>query len=98
MNKESCLFCLRMSYIKWYISPMTTAKVFKNGRSQAIRLPKKFRVKSSEVYLKRVPEGFVVLERDPWDICVEACQDLSDEFMKKRVQPLQKRRNWGRGQ
>jgi len=77
---------------------MTTAKVFKNGRSQAIRLPKKFRVKSSEVYLKRVPEGFVVLERDPWDICVEACQDLSEDFMKKRVQPLQKRRNWGRGQ
>jgi antitoxin VapB len=40
---------------------MTIAKVFKNGRSQAIRLPKEFRVKSSEVHLKRVPEGFIVM-------------------------------------
>ena len=75
---------------------MTTAKVFKNGRSQAIRLPKEFRVKGSEVYLKKVPEGFVVLERDPWEICLEACQELSDDFMGKRIQPPQQKRNWGR--
>ena len=75
---------------------MTTAKVFKNGRSQAIRLPKEFRVKGSEVYLKKVPEGFVVLERDPWEICLEACQELSDDFMRKRIQPPQQKRNWGR--
>jgi antitoxin VapB len=61
---------------------MTTAKVFKNGRSQAIRLPKEFRVKSNEVYLKRVPGGFIVLERDPWEICLEASQELPDDFMK----------------
>jgi antitoxin VapB len=75
---------------------MTTAKVFKNGRSQAIRLPKEFRVKSSEVYLKKVDEGFVVMEKDPWEVCREACQELSDDFMKKRIQPPQQERNWGR--
>ena len=75
---------------------MTTAKVFKNGRSQAIRLPKEFRVKSSEVYLKKVRDGFMVMERDPWEICREACQDLSDNFMRTRVQPPQQRRNWQR--
>ena len=75
---------------------MTTAKVFKNGRSQAIRLPKEFRVKRSEVYLKKVREGFVVMERDPWEICREACQELSDDFMEKRVQPPQQKRKWGR--
>ena len=75
---------------------MTTAKVFKNGRSQAIRLPKEFRVRSPEVYLKKVQEGFVVMERDPWEICHQACQDLSDNFMKKRVQPPEQKRKWGR--
>jgi antitoxin VapB len=62
---------------------MTIAKVFQNGRSQAIRLPKEFRVKSSEVHLKRVPEGFIVMERDPWEICLEACQALPDDFMEE---------------
>jgi len=75
---------------------MTTAKVFKNGRSQAIRLPKEFRVKTSEVYLKKIRDGFIVMERDPWEICLEACQLLSDGFMKKRIQPPQQRRNWER--
>ena len=75
---------------------MTTAKVFKNGRSQAIRLPKEFRVKGSEVYLKKIPEGFLVLERDPWEVCFEACQELSDNFMKKRVQPPSQKRDWWR--
>ena len=36
---------------------MIVAKVFKNGRSQAIRLPKEFRVNTSEVYLKRYRRG-----------------------------------------
>jgi antitoxin VapB len=74
---------------------MTTAKVFKNGRSQAIRLPRDFRVQGTEVYLKKVREGFIVMERDPWEICREACQELSDDFMKKRTQPSQQRRIWG---
>ena len=77
---------------------MTTAKVFKNGRSQAIRLPKEFRVKSSEVHLKRVPGGFIVMERDPWEICLEACQALPDDFMKDgRQQTPAQDRDWGHG-
>ena len=77
---------------------MTTAKVFKNGRSQAIRLPKEFRVKSSEVHLKRVPGGFIVMERDPWEICLEACQALPDDFMKdgRQQRPAQER-DWAHG-
>ena len=78
---------------------MTIAKVFKNGRSQAIRVPKEFRVKSNEVYLKRVPGGFVVMERDPWEICFEACQALSDDFMKEgRQQMPAQDRDWAHGE
>lgn len=58
------------------------AKVFMNGRSQAIRLPKDFRVSGTEVVLQRLPEGILITERDPWDACEEACQGLSDSFFK----------------
>ena len=50
---------------------MYKAKVFKNGRSQAIRLPKEFRVDAAEVYLKKTPEGFLVIARDRWEIFFE---------------------------
>jgi antitoxin VapB len=74
-----------------------TAKVFKNGRSQAIRLPKEFRVSAAEVYLKRMPEGFLVIPRDPWEVFLEGVEELSDEFMAEgRQQPEGQTRNWQR--
>jgi antitoxin VapB len=75
---------------------MHTAKVFKNGRSQAIRLPKEFRVETEEVYLKKTPEGFLVVPRDPWEIFFEGVEELSDDFMAGgRKQPEAEQRNWG---
>jgi len=62
-----------------------------NGRSQAIRLPKEFCVATDEVFLKKTPEGFLVVERNPWEVCIEACQELPDDFMAERVQPAQQR-------
>lgn len=38
-----------------------TAKLFRNGRSQAVRLPKKFRFEGDEVRIRKVPQG-VLLE------------------------------------
>ncbi len=74
---------------------MQTAKVFRNGRSQAIRLPKNFRVDSDEVYLKKTPEGFLVIPRDPWEIFFEGVEELSDEFMAGgRIQPEPEQRKW----
>ena len=60
---------------------MVTAKVFQNGRSQAIRLPKEFRVASDEVYLKKTPEGFLVIAKDPWELFREGIAELSGDFM-----------------
>ena len=69
--------------IKWYIRSMTgTAKVFQNGRSQAIRLPKEFRVAGAEVRLTRVPGGILISEADPWDRFVEGCRDLPEEMFE----------------
>jgi antitoxin VapB len=76
-------------------SDVQTAKVFKNGRSQAIRLPKEFRVNAGEVYLKRTPEGFLVVPRDPWEVFLEGVEELSDEFMAEgRQEPEAQTRNW----
>lgn len=67
---------------------MAVGKVFKTGRSQAIRLPKEFRVSTAEVRLKRTAEGFLVITKDPWAVFFEGVAALSDDFMSEgRVQP-----------
>jgi antitoxin VapB len=74
---------------------MQTAKVFQNGRSQAIRLPKEFRVDTEEVYLKKTAHGFLVIARDPWEVFFEGTQELSDDFMSHgRRQPKPQKRKW----
>jgi antitoxin VapB len=67
---------------------MAVAKVFRTGRSQAIRLPKEFRVDADTVHLKRTAEGFLVITREPWEIFFEGVEQLSDEFLAwELVQP-----------
>jgi antitoxin VapB len=67
---------------------MAVARVFRTGRSQAIRLPKEFRVETDTVHLKRTSEGFLVITRDPWEIFFEGIEQLSDKFFSsERVQP-----------
>ena len=67
---------------------MAVAKVFKTGRSQAIRLTKEFRVDVDTVHLKRTDEGFLVITKEPWDVFFEGVEQLSDRFMGGgRVQP-----------
>jgi len=67
---------------------MDTAKLFENGRSQAVRLPKEYAFVGDEVYIKRVG-GMVVLipKDDPWKPFRESLDKFSDDFMQKpRVQ------------
>jgi antitoxin VapB len=66
---------------------MTTAAVFKSGRSQAVRLPKKYRFHGREVYVQRTPDGLLLTEKDPWDLFSEGVTELSAGFMATRVQP-----------
>ncbi len=75
-----------------------TAKVFRNGRSQAVRLPAEYRFDSSEVYIRRDPEtGDVVLSRRPesWDDFFELADSIGvpSDFMSERGDaPPQKRK------
>ena len=74
---------------------LTTAKLFQNGQSQAVRLPKEFRFNNlKEVFIKKV-NGMVILipksNKNVWDTMYDNLDDFSDDFMKKRTQLAQKR-------
>lgn len=66
---------------------MTTAAVFQSGRSQAIRLPKKYRFRGRQVYVQPTPDGLLLTERPPWDLFAEGVAELSEDFLAVRVQP-----------
>jgi len=67
---------------------MKTAKLFKNGESQAVRLPKEFRFEGSEVYIKRVGDAVVLLpSARSWDTLVGSLEKFPDDFLESRDQP-----------
>lgn len=72
---------------------MNTAKIFKSGNSQAVRLPKEFQFKGNEVYVKRVGRDIILTAKDdPWGSLMDSLDRFSDDFMSERVQlPLESR-------
>jgi virulence-associated protein VagC len=63
---------------------MVPARVIQIGRNQAIQLSKNFRVNGKKVYLKKTPNGvLLVIERDPWELFSEGAAELSSQFMAK---------------
>jgi len=61
---------------------ITTAKLFMNGASQAVRLPKEFRFEGDEVCIKRVGAAVVLFEKGKaWDLMEAAIGQFSDDFM-----------------
>ena len=77
---------------------LRTAKLFRNGRSQAVRLPAEYRFESSEVYIRRDPaSGDVILSRRPesWQDFFELMKtiDVPQDFLADRQDaPPQKRK------
>jgi antitoxin VapB len=72
---------------------MKKAKIFQNGQSQAVRLPKEFRFKGKEVFAKKVGDGVLLLPADgPWDILRHSLDLFSDDFMTERNQPKEQKR------
>ena len=71
------------------------AKIFKNGQSQAVRLPKEFRFENQEeLFVKKVQNGIILLaknDKSVWDNMFDRLDEFSDDFMQNRVQPKQNR-------
>lgn len=68
------------------------AKLFKNGSSQAVRLPREFRFKGDKVRIRRVGNSnSVILEPvvEDVDVWLDALRSIpaDPDFMKHRNQP-----------
>lgn len=75
-----------------------TAKLFMNGRSQAVRLPANYRFDCDEVYIRRDPEtGGVLISKKPgsWEGFFSMLDntDIPDDFMKERDNDLSQDRD-----
>ncbi len=72
---------------------MQTAKIFTNGRSQAIRLPKEFRFSGDDVYINKIGKIVILIPKDdPWSVLANSLDQFSDDFMEDRNQPFQNNR------
>lgn len=67
---------------------MATARVFRSGNSQAVRLPKEFRLKGPEVEIFRRGDEIVLREKAAgMKRAVELIQRLSDDFLQELDDP-----------
>ena len=73
---------------------MKTAKLFKNGRSQAVRLPKEFRFEGNEVFIKRTAQGVLLVPKTTsiWSIWEKNLKKYDEGFMPNREQPEHQKR------
>ncbi len=62
---------------------MMTAKVFENGRSQAVRLPKECRFNTDEVAVNRIGDIVLLMPKtNKWSSFMQAIDMFSDDFMQ----------------
>ena len=72
---------------------MKTAKLFQNGQSQAVRLPKEFRFEGDAVFIKKSGSAVVLIPRvNSWDTLIDSLDKFSDDYMTERNQPAQQKR------
>ncbi len=66
---------------------MDVAKIFENGRSQAVRLPKEYRFKDSEVFVKRINDIVLLIPKDTiWKTFESSLDYFSEDFLSTRNQ------------
>ena len=73
---------------------MEIAKVFTNGGSQAVRLPKGCRFEGDEVLANRIGKVVILMPKDdPWTSMLQGLDMFSDDFLKDGIEtlPLQER-------
>jgi antitoxin VapB len=61
---------------------MQTAKLFINGRSQAVRLPKEYKFAGNDVIIKKVGEAVILIPHNKsWEVFLHGLEGFSDDFM-----------------
>ncbi len=73
-----------------------TAKIFMNGRSQAVRLPKEYRFDTDEVYITKQGSSVIISEKRPtWDEFFDSKSVFGDDFLKDRSDVKPQERDFG---
>jgi len=63
---------------------MQTARLFLNGRSQAVRLPKEYQFVGENVYIQRMGEAVILFPVDKqWEVFLHGLNSFSDDFMSE---------------
>lgn len=63
---------------------METAKIFENGRSQAVRLPKEYRFDANEVLINKVGDIVMLIPKESeWAGLFESLSMFTDDFMSE---------------
>lgn len=62
---------------------MMTAKIFENGRSQAVRLPKECRFNTDEVAVNKIGDIVILTPKtNKWNSFMQAVDMFSEDFME----------------
>lgn len=69
------------------------AKIFMNGRSQAVRLPKEYRFECEEVFVRKLGDSVIlsVTEAD-WDAFFDEPTAFDEDFLSERDDALPQER------
>ena len=72
---------------------MNTAKIFQNGSSQAVRLPKEYQFKG-EVFIQKLGDAVLLIPHEKaWEVFMEGLSGFSEDFMKNgREQGVEQKR------
>ena len=72
---------------------MKKAKLFRNGQSQAVRLPKEFRFDDDYVFIKKSGNAVILIPaKDSWNSLIGSLDKFTDDFMSERRQPKTQKR------
>lgn len=63
---------------------MQSAKLFINGRSQAVRLPKEFQFTGKDVLIQKVGDAVILLPHDKsWEVFLHGLNSFTEDFMRE---------------
>lgn len=63
---------------------MQSAKLFINGRSRAVRLPKEFQFSGKDVFIQKAGDAVIVLPHDKfWETFLHRLNNFSEDFMNE---------------
>lgn len=66
---------------------MKTARLFANGRSQAVRLPKDLRFSGNEVYIRKFEDLVIIFPKGTsWKPLLNSLDKFTSDFMSERQQ------------